>query len=224
MKKLNILIPYRNRELHLVTFIPYINYYLKTNLDCNFQITIIEQNNKDLFNRGTLINIGYELEKNNSDYIAPHDVDLLPEDADYSISNVPIHLSAYRSQKKYILEYDTFFGGVNLFLNEHFEKINGFSNFYAGYGAEDDDLRVRCVLNGLTPIRRNCSYTSLYHKPVSGATPENSQLYYKIHQNNNNITMKYDGINSLKYTVDGKNEYKDYIHYFVNFKNERNDK
>lgn len=220
MNKLAVIVPYRNRKSHLDQFIPYMNNYLSKNIGNNFYIVVVEQLNTNLFNRGTLINIGFELEKNNCNYISPHDVDLLPEDADYSIPTIPIHLAAYRSQKKYILEYENFFGGVNLFLNEHFSKINGFSNFYAGYGAEDDDLRHRCVISGLSPQRRFARYTSLHHEPVSCATKENETLWYDIQRGSMNTTMNFDGLSTIKYkTV--KKETKDFVHYYVDFENER---
>ncbi len=41
------------------------------------------------------------------------------------------------------LTYDTLFGGVEMFTKQHFEKINGFSNVFWGWGAEDDNLYQR---------------------------------------------------------------------------------
>ena len=41
------------------------------------------------------------------------------------------------------LPYKTFLGGVTAFSTEHYRKINGFSNIYFGWGAEDDDLHRR---------------------------------------------------------------------------------
>ena len=43
------------------------------------------------------------------------------------------------------LPYASIFGGVGSFTREHFERINGFSNMFWGWGGEDDDLYTRCV-------------------------------------------------------------------------------
>ena len=41
------------------------------------------------------------------------------------------------------LPYASIFGGVGAFTKEQFEKINGFSNKFWGWGGEDDDLYKR---------------------------------------------------------------------------------
>lgn len=35
------------------------------------------------------------------------------------------------------------FGGAVNVRSEHFQKVNGFSNVYWGWGCEDDDLYIR---------------------------------------------------------------------------------
>ena len=42
------------------------------------------------------------------------------------------------------IPYQDIFGGVEAIWKEHFEKVNGFSNKYWGWGGEDDDLHHRC--------------------------------------------------------------------------------
>ena len=55
----------------------------------------------------------------------------------YTIINFLIFSSVVR------LPYNNIFGGTGAFTREHFEKINGFSNSYWGWGGEDDDLYKR---------------------------------------------------------------------------------
>lgn len=40
--------------------------------------------------------------------------------------------------------YLHYFGGVGAFSKEQFEKINGYSNKFWGWGGEDDDAYNRC--------------------------------------------------------------------------------
>ena len=141
--KLGVIVPFRNRYEHLREFKKSIVEYLESkNID--FKIIIVEQDNAKLFNRGMLCNIGFiEAQKENCDYIVIHDIDMIPVDVDYSYSNVPVHLATDN------IPFESYFGGMTLFPTDIFEKINGFSNLYWGWGFEDDDLRYRCIKNNI---------------------------------------------------------------------------
>lgn len=143
IKKLGIIVPFRNRYEHLGIFKKHMIEYFK-GLDVDYEIFIIEQDNIKEFNRGTLLNIGYVYAKKaNCDYLVFHDVDMLPIDVDYSYSDVPIHLATnFIEGDKEI--FDQYFGGVTMFPIKDFELINGFSNQYWGWGFEDNDLLIRC--------------------------------------------------------------------------------
>ena len=41
--------------------------------------------------------------------------------------------------------YNWLFGGALMFTRQQYEKVNGFSNAYFGWGGEDDDLSDRSV-------------------------------------------------------------------------------
>ncbi len=80
-KVLGIVVPYRDRESHLVRFLPHMQQFLK---EIKHKIVIVEQHDDKPFNRAKLMNIGYDHLKNECDYFCFHDVDLLPiEDANY---------------------------------------------------------------------------------------------------------------------------------------------
>ena len=43
-------------------------------------------------------------------------------------------------------------GGVLSMRTEHFQRVNGYSNLYWGWGAEDDDMAYRSPLTTLYAI------------------------------------------------------------------------
>jgi hypothetical protein len=147
MHKLGVIVPYRNRFEQLVLFKEKIIQYLN-NQKINFEIIVIEQDDAKLFNRGMLLNIGFKHAKEKGcDYVVFHDVDMLPIGVDYSYSDVPLHLATNfttLSSKQKRIVFDEYFGGVTMFPIELFEKIDGYSNKYWGWGYEDDDLLFRC--------------------------------------------------------------------------------
>ena len=142
---MQLIVPFRQREADLAVFIPYMQSFLKKQ-DINFELTVVEQADGKLFNRGKLLNIGFDLtaesEKANS-YFCFHDVDLLPEDhCDYTPPSQPAHLITkltYPSGNTSEISQHIN-GGVILFKPDDFIKINGFSNNYWGWGAEDEEL------------------------------------------------------------------------------------
>ena len=145
--KLGIIVPYRDREQQLKRFLSHMKDYIK---DIDYEIFIIEQADDKPFNRGKLLNAGYKyaLDKG-CDYFVFHDVDMLPEDVDYSYSDKPLHLATHLQEHDYETTFFDYFGGVTMFTKEDFKTINGFSNEYWGWGFEDDDLLIRCLDSNL---------------------------------------------------------------------------
>lgn len=152
LEKLGIIVPYRNRYRHLDKFTKHMVEYLNDK-DINYKIIIVEQDDAKLFNRGMLLNIGYHYAKKmRCDYVVFHDIDMLPIDVDYSYNEYPLHMATdiipdVDEPKREIFE--SYFGGVTMFPIGDFEKINGYSNKYWGWGFEDDDLLFRCKLNNI---------------------------------------------------------------------------
>ena len=80
MKKLAVIVPYRDREEQLEIFIDEITNYLDSTLDNDYIIIIAEQLDKKKFNRGKLLNIGFlKAEEEGGDYVIFHDVDMDPK-------------------------------------------------------------------------------------------------------------------------------------------------
>ena len=153
--KLGVIVPYRNRYDHLVTFKTEISKVLeKSKID--YVLIVIEQDDAKMFNRGKLLNVGFQRAlKEKCDYVVFHDVDMIPTSADYSYSNVPMHLAtelfSNNGDKSWLRQniFDIYFGGVTIFPIRDFQVINGYSNLYWGWGFEDDDLFNRCVEKGV---------------------------------------------------------------------------
>jgi len=153
MKKLGIIVPYRNRKAQLREFSRNIKFYLD-GLGIPYHVFVICQDNSKQFNRGALLNIGFKYaEKELCDYVVFHDVDMIPVRVDYSYSDVPLHMATdflyFNEDEKPKETFEQYFGGVTMFTVEDFKKIDGYSNKYWGWGYEDDDLLYRCKKHNL---------------------------------------------------------------------------
>ena len=155
-KKLAVCVPYRDRKQHLKIFVPYLSKYLDGK-KIPHKIFICHQANNKNFNRGKLKNIAFDIaRKENFDYFAFHDIDLLPttDSCDYSYpEQYPVHIADKTDKFQNALPYLEFFGECVLFTREQFEQVNGYNNEYWGWGAEDDDLFWRCKSNKLVNVK-----------------------------------------------------------------------
>ena len=199
-EKLAIIVPYRNRESHLKMFIPAMSEFLKI----PHRIYVIEQLDFRPFNRGKLLNIGSQMSRAECDYMCFHDVDMIPIVSDYSYTTDITHLATEVEQFEWKLPYDTYFGGVTMFPYEAFYDINGYSNNYWGWGAEDDDLWERTMINGHSIFRRQGRYRSLVHERKILQDEYKANLNYltsQKHPDARKQIMKIDGLSSLQYSI-----------------------
>ena len=207
MEKLSIVVPYRDRAEHLKDFIPHMEKFLSDD-GIDYEIFIVEQADDKPFNRAKLLNVGYK-ESEGFDYFAFHDVDMLPLDSDYSYPDGPTHLASKVEQFGWALPYDGYFGGVTLFDKESFVKINGYANDYWGWGAEDDDVLHRCVLNDIDTYRKDCKYRSLNHDRNIEPSLYRENLtklgVFKSSPDSDGI-IKVDGLTTLKYEKVGEEQ------------------
>jgi beta-1,4-galactosyltransferase 3 len=205
-----IIIPYRDREEHLKQFIPHYSKLLN-----NIKILIIEQDDKELFNRGMLMNIGFDIASkiNENKYFTFHDIDMLyigeNIEKKYSYPEYPTHIATACEQFGYKMPYKKYFGGVCLFNETDFKKINGFSNSFKGWGAEDDNLHLRITNNNIKINRiHDCKYKSLHHDRIINkeALAINTELMVKKFDDGLS-TLKYE-INSIEKITDISTKYK----------------
>jgi len=163
-RRLAILVPYRDRAEHLARFLPHVvAYFERDKLDraIDYSIHIVEQLGDAPFNRGALLNAGFAIARDSADYVCFHDVDYLPIWSDYSYVTRPTRLVWHGLAPS--TDYNAFLGAVVAFNCVDFERINGYSNDYWGWGYEDDDLRTRCQYAGLQLAFRDGTYTTLPH-------------------------------------------------------------
>lgn len=200
-----IIVPYRDREEHLKTFLDYIHPFLQQQ-KLQYAIYVVEMAIPTTFNRGLLANIGV-LEAMNSGkgfscYII-HDVDLLPADDRnlYICSDGPRHMSTSNSNYNFRIPYSGYVGGVISFTPTVYRNINGFSNVYFGWGGEDDDLTIRINQAGYTLQRvpEDIGIYSAINHGTDQHNKENTDKYKLL--SGARARMKTDGLNSAKYTL-----------------------
>lgn len=203
-----IIVPYRdnkfqNRSGQLKQFLAYFaKEYPKG------AVYIVEQSDDGKkFNRGKLLNVGFDLaKKGEHDLFIFHDVDLIPdkEMLKYYTLNCDgvIHLG-YRWRDKYTFEH--FLGGVTSMNAKSFELVNGYPNDRWGWGSEDDSLMNRVIEVGLPVIRPDEGVIKeIEHKPTSNIkelTLEPVQKKKLILKNLKEETWRKNGLSDLKYKV-----------------------
>lgn len=208
--RLAVIVPYRDRFEELRLFVPHIHKYLKEK-GIDHQIYIINQADKHRFNRASLVNVGFLVARNESfDYIAMHDVDLLPlnKDLDYGFpDNGPFHVAAPHLHPKY--HYPKFVGGILLLSVEQFEEVNGLSNKFWGWGREDDELYMRIVEAGYKIQRHGMEITTGYNTFKHEHDSEKRPRDYKRLPGQKKVQFSRDhetGFKTVRYNIKSQQE------------------
>nr|KAG5702403.1 hypothetical protein BaRGS_027490 [Batillaria attramentaria] len=101
------------------------------------------------FNRGKLLNVGYleAMKVDKFDCFVFQDADLLPETDKnlYMCDSQARHLASAINEMRYHVMFYNYAGGVIAMNRENFNRINGYSNSYWGWGNEDDDFSARHI-------------------------------------------------------------------------------
>ncbi|XP_051869874.1 beta-1,4-galactosyltransferase 4 isoform X2 [Pristis pectinata] len=104
LQRVAVLIPYRNRERHLLYLLEHLHPLLQRQL-LDYGIYVINQAGNGRFNRAKLLNVGFleAMKERKWDCFIFHDVDLIPEN-DFNLylcDNVPKHLVVGRNATGY---------------------------------------------------------------------------------------------------------------------------
>ena len=136
--------------------------YMKNKLDVNTDVFIIEQDSEKPFNKGALFNIGYHVVKNQYDCLILHDVDLVPlKTGIYKCSTQPMRLISkivvnddidinqndIKGEHTWDIHQQWHTGGVFAIKTSDYEKVNGYSNKFWGWGWEDQNMAYRLKEN-----------------------------------------------------------------------------
>jgi hypothetical protein len=201
-----------NRTANLHVFVPYLLDHLSKSgkqIGRDFEIVVVEQTQGAVFNKGALFNAGYFEAKDDCDYFCLHDVDQLPESPQntYDFPDSPTHLCTASSQFGYRQAYFAMVGGALLITAEQFKKMNGYSNFYWGWGQEDDDFFFRLErtfgrIDRAPPDKGR--YRALQHPRVMDldVTPRfNKGTKHLRDTQAGAVDIQTDGLSNLKYHV-----------------------
>ncbi|KAL0821589.1 hypothetical protein ABMA28_005041 [Loxostege sticticalis] len=213
--RIAVIVPYRGRDRNLAVFL-YVMHPFLIEQGLEYRIFVIEQSGNELFNRGRLLNVGFvEAQKHGKwGCMVFHDVDLLPttDKIKYTCPTWPRHMCGSVLGRPETDKYKSHFGGVTAMTPSHYEKVNGYSNWYWGWGGEDTDMFWRIKNSGLALTRYSKSvavYKALPHKQE----PENP-IRKKLLKNTQN-GYKTDGLSNCRYTIISKTMYHTYTHILV---------
>lgn len=185
--KLGIIIPHRHREYHLKQLLSVLHPTLQRQ-KLQYQIFVIHQKGEDTFNKARLLNAGVrealKIDPTINCFIM-HDVDLVIEDERnlyYCNDKIARHISAGIDKYNYELPYDGLFGGIVALTREQFERINGYSNEYWGWGCEDDDMFIRVVHScvGLEHVLNKFAHYKMIYHPHDKENSMNSNRFSKL--------------------------------------------
>ncbi|GFR71186.1 beta-1,4-galactosyltransferase 7 [Elysia marginata] len=203
-----VLVPFRDRFEELLEFAPHMNkFLLKQNIV--HELVVINQLDRFRFNRASLINVGFLETRQNCDYIAMHDVDLLPlnEELRYDFpKDGPYHLAAPHLHPLY--HYKTFVGGILLLQSKDFVKLNGLSNKYWGWGREDDEFFVRIKKARLKlsrPGNLTSGFKTFKHLHDRRKRKRDHDKFFDQREKTRRLDRE-TGLTSLHYTVDSKKQ------------------
>lgn len=177
--------------------------------DLKKEIIVIQQEDNLPFMRGQLYNVGVKFSLGN--YIALTDNDIyhlrkLPLFLIYENYNKPIigftHISQidYNNGNPRIIKTELRggTGAFNFMSKSDFYKVNGFSNLYIGWGAEDIDFMKR-FNNDYIRVPQNLGH--LQHPRRVNLNPKNSNYNQELVKNFNKRNFLEDGINQTTFNL-----------------------
>tara|TARA_B100000886_G_C20418260_1_gene490201 strand:+ start:581 stop:1348 length:768 start_codon:yes stop_codon:yes gene_type:complete len=202
--KFVFIIPYRDRVQHKHFFDLHIKHVLEDISQNQYEIYYSHQNDKRLFNRGSMKNVGFIAIKNKypEDYknitFVFNDIDCLPYRK--NLIDFPTSIGTI----KHFYGFKHVLGGIVSITGNDFEKINGFPNFWT-WGYEDNVLNKRALQNNIKIDRSN--FYSIHSPDILHFYHGNKRIH-DLNQDDKNVSNN-NGINSiidLNYEIDNTNQ------------------
>jgi len=209
------------REQIINTINNFKTFFEQNNLE--YKIIISEQNNDDKFNRGLLLNVGFlESEKKHTfSKIYMH------MNVDYTFNlSVKIPEELLNFKEGFVELYNVcvsapILGSACAFDAESYKKSNGFPNDLEGWGGDDWAILHRIKQNNISLIQTTDLQNS--HFVIEQPDVFDRTEYESTNGKNIELAQRNDfetnGLNSLKYTLDGYGEFHDgdtICHYLIN--------
>ena len=221
---LHFVIPFRDRHAHFDEMKIHLQ---KLRQKFNIKVFLIEQDNKEHFNRGWLLNVGIKqslLEEEKPACIISSDVDIFGN-VDYAWCDKPTHICSEMSCHGNSVPYKTNAGGVVTATPNHWEDINGYTNNGVGWGGEDDDLhhrfrQAKLLQNGaLRRPKKGKGKCKCLHDDNHTKRKINRPTYNKIIKQIQRVARgskewKKDGLNTLKYYVKNKEIIDNWVYWY----------
>ncbi|KAI0216085.1 Beta-1,4-N-acetylgalactosaminyltransferase bre-4 [Lamellibrachia satsuma] len=203
-QRVAVVIPFRDRDEHLRILLQNLHPVLQRQ-QLEYQIFVVEQAFPHIFNKASLMNVGFLAAQKLIDFdcIVFHDVDMLPADdrQPYTCFHSPAHMGAFVDKYEYGGSYVPMFGGVTVFTKGDYTRVNGFSNLFYGWGGEDDDMRQRIAAARLTIYRYplEVSRYRMLHHDRDHRNPTNPFRTVAYRYRPSEYVR--DGVNSIKYKI-----------------------
>lgn len=208
-----IIVPFRKRESHMELFIrdavPLFRKYLAP-----VKVVIVEQSDDgQLFNRGQVINIGFNEYKNQTRFMYTHDIDIYPTEE--CVREIYTKIPTTDIMGIYTSCWNTLGGIVKMDVRTY-EDINGFPNTYWGWGVEDKALQNRAetykktisknILNN-DPHRhdfftiKNDINDAIRSNDFHFRTDFEYNVFHRLAESDRLYCVRASGLNTLKYSV-----------------------
>ena len=210
--KLVFIVPYRDREQHLIFFKRHMKYVLEDMAPTDYKIYYIHQCDKRSFNRGALKNIGFLAMRDKypqhykSMTFVFNDVDTMPFSKNFLDYTTKFGII------KHFYGFTFTLGGIVSIMGIDFERIHGYPNFWA-WGFEDNMLNDRVVKTNLTIDRSHffpfadkniLHFNDGYMKPVNRS--EFDRFAGKTNEG-------WSSIQNIKYTIDEESGFINVTHF-----------